>query len=169
MKEAKLPETELTNPVNRSLLSSKGYPMLTPTATRRRPRILLVDDDPTVRDSLGNMLESEGYRVVPAENGLQALEIAKAGDVDLVLLDLNLPIQNGWETFARLTAEAGRLPVIIITARPNQLFTAAATGVDALLEKPMEIPALLRTIDGLLSTRPRQNLAATSSSPSQFA
>jgi len=56
-----------------------------------------------------------------------------------------MPVKNGWDTFEQLTREHPLIPVIIATARPNQLFTAINAGVGALLEKPMDIPMLLRT------------------------
>ena len=114
-------------------------------------RILLVDDDLTVRDSLNDVLLSEGYLVIPAENGQQALDLASKSPVDLVLLDLNMPVKNGWDTFEQLTREHPLLPIIIVTARPNQLFTAAGAGAGALLEKPLDIPAMLRAIAKLLA------------------
>jgi CheY-like chemotaxis protein len=102
--------------------------------------ILLVDDDSTVRDSLNNVLVAEGYTVIPAENGQQALDLVNKSAVDLVMLDLNMPVKNGWDTFERLTAEHPLIPIIIVTARPNQFFMALNAGVGALLEKPMDIP-----------------------------
>ena len=122
-------------------------------------RILLVDDDPTVRDSLSDVLVSEGYLVIPAENGQEAIDLASTSSVDLVLLDLNMPVKNGWDTFERLTAEHPLLPIIIATARPNQLFMALSAGVGALLEKPMDMPTLLRTMRKLLAESPEQRLA----------
>src|SRR5213593_2447696 len=121
------------------------------STNRHAKRILLVDDDATVRDSLNDVLQSEGYRVIPAENGQQALDLANKWPVDLVLLDLNMPVKNGWDTFERLTAERPLIPIIIVTARPNQLFTALNAGVGALLEKPMEIRTLLWTMEKLLA------------------
>ena len=73
------------------------------------------------------------------------------GSPDLVLLDLNLPLQDGWDTLERLTTENPLLPVIIITARPNQIFPALAAGAGALMEKPLDLPKLLRTIRDLLA------------------
>ena len=70
---------------------------------------------------------------------------------DLVLLDLKLPAQNGWEIFERLTADNASLPIIIITARPNQIFPALASGAGALMEKPLDLPKLLRTIRDMLA------------------
>jgi two-component system KDP operon response regulator KdpE len=122
-------------------------------------RILLVDDDSTVRDSLQDVLASEGYSVIPAENGEQALQHAATCPIDLVLLDLNMPIKNGWDTFEGLTAEHPLVPIIIATARPNQLFTALGAGAGALLEKPLEIPMLLRTMEKLLAESAQKRLA----------
>jgi len=126
--------------------------------SHRGSRILLVDDDQAVRDSLKEVLEGEGYVVVPAENGERALELANESRIDLVLLDLNMPVKNGWDTYERLTDEHTFTPVIIITARPNQLFTAIGAGVGALMEKPMDIPTLLGTMERLLAEPPEKHL-----------
>lgn len=131
-------------------------------------RILLVDDDHTVRDSLSNVLVAEGYSVTPAENGQQALDLANQVPVDLVLLDLNMPVKNGWDTFERLTAEHPLLPIIITTARPNQLFTAVSAGAGALLEKPMDIPALLHAMRTLLAETAEQHLARLAGKQTEF-
>jgi DNA-binding response OmpR family regulator len=130
--------------------------------------ILLVDDDPTVRDSLKDVLVSEGYFVLPAGNGQQALDIAANARVDLVLLDLNMPIKNGWETFEQFTREHPLIPIIIATARPNQLFTALGAGAGALLEKPMDIAALLRTMEKLLAETAGQRLARLAGKETEF-
>ena len=124
-----------------------------------KTRILLADDDPGVRDSLVAALQSEGYLVLPARDGQEALNLVASTRVDLVLLDLNMPVKNGWDTFEQLTAVDPLLPVIIITARPNQWFTALRAGVGALLEKPLSIPRLLETVSALLSEAPALRLA----------
>lgn len=131
-------------------------------------RILLVDDDPTVRNSLNDVLVAEGYFVIPAENGQQALDFANQVPVGLVLLDLNMPVKNGWDTFERLTAEHPLIPVIIITARPNQLFTALSAGAGALLEKPMDIPMLLRAMGKLLAETAERRLARLTGKETEF-
>ena len=127
--------------------------------TRSGKRILLVDDDPTVRDSLNEVLMGEGYCVIPAENGQEALDLAARLPFDLAVLDLNMPVKNGWDTFQQLTSEHPLIPVIIATARPNQLFPALGAGAGALLEKPMDIPTLLRTMERLLAESDEQHLA----------
>lgn len=124
-----------------------------------RQRILLVDDDEGVRSSLQSVLVEEGYGVIPANDGQEALELIASRSIDLVLLDLNMPRKNGWDTFERLSAEHSLVPVILITARPNQLFTALGAGVGALLEKPLDIPVLLETITRLLAESVETRLA----------
>ena len=124
-----------------------------------KKRILLADDDPGVRESLAAALRSEGYAVLPAKDGQEALDMVSVSEVDLVLLDLNMPVKNGWDTFERLSTENPLTPIIIITARSNQLFTALAAGVGALLEKPLDIPTLLKTMSALLAESAEVRLA----------
>jgi len=146
--------------------------VLGPVSPARRARsvkrILLVDDDPTVRDSLNDVLTGEGYSVIPAENGAAALELAARQPVDLALLDLNMPVKNGWDTFQQLTLDHPLIPVIIVTARPNQLFTALGAGAGALLEKPMDVPVLLRTMEKLLAESAEKNLARLAGRETEF-
>jgi DNA-binding response OmpR family regulator len=131
-------------------------------------RILLVDDDPTVRHSLNDVLVAESYVVILAENGEQALQLTTQLTFDLVLLDLNMPVKNGWATFERLSAEHPLIPTIIITARPNQVFTALSAGAGALLEKPMDIPTLLGTIKHLLAETAEQRRARSVGKQTEF-
>lgn len=113
--------------------------------------ILLVDDDPSVREMVGRVLIDEGYLVLRAASGPEALRIAATAKIDLVLLDLNMPGQGGWDTFERLTSADPLLSVVIITARPQQLFTAVNAGVGALMEKPLNFAELLETMRDLLA------------------
>ena len=76
--------------------------------------------------------------------------------IDLLLLDLNLPLKSGWDVFERVTALNPLLPIIIITGRDKQRDPAAAAGVSALMEKPLDVPLLLRTIAELLE-EPAEN------------
>jgi DNA-binding response OmpR family regulator len=136
--------------------------------TDRGKQILLVDDDATVRGSLSEVLVAEGYQVVPAENGEQAIDLANRSPMDLVLLDLNMPVKNGWDTFEELTREHPIVPIIIITARSNQVFTAVSAGAGALLEKPMDIETLLEAIKKLLAESPDQRLARLAGKNADF-
>ncbi len=131
-------------------------------------KILLVDDDAAIRRFLLRLLSGEGYSVLTAANGEEALEYASAAKFDLVLLDLNMPEMDGWETFEELTQVHPLLPVIVITARPNQLFAALAAGVGALLEKPLDLTRLLEEIPRLLREPRQERLARLAGRPSVF-
>jgi DNA-binding response OmpR family regulator len=131
-------------------------------------RILLLDDDIAVRESLAVVLADEGFTVLPAGNASQALATASNNALDLVLLDLNLPRSDGWEIFQRLTAAHPLLPVIVITARSNQLFTALSAGAGALLEKPLNLPHLLQTIRRLLDEPREMRFARAAGQPASF-
>lgn len=135
---------------------------------RSKSRLLVVDDDASVREMLARVLLGEGYSVQTAANGTEALDIAAAQPFDLVLLDLTMPGKNGWDTFARLRAENPLLAVIIITARPNQFFTAVGAGVGALLEKPLDFPKLLETVSSLLAESAEARLARVAGKSAEF-
>jgi DNA-binding response OmpR family regulator len=161
-------DARLTNRCGQLTRLSSPAAQPSPGSFRRGKRILLVDDDPAVRGSLNDVLVAEHFVVIPAENGQQALDLANQLPVDLVLLDLNMPVKNGWDTFEQLTAEHPLIPIIIITARPNQLFTAASAGAGALLEKPMDIPTLLRAMKTLLVESAEQRLARLVGKKTEF-
>ena len=114
-------------------------------------RILVVDDDPSVRYMLGRILLDEGYDALEAANGCEALKIASARKVDLVLLDLKMPGLNGQETLQELALLRPGLPVIIMTAYPGQQGQGPLAGFSALLQKPLDFPMLLEAIRKLLA------------------
>ncbi|MEI7938946.1 MAG: response regulator [Verrucomicrobiota bacterium] len=115
-----------------------------------KKNILVVDDDPQVRESLRKVLQAEGYEVMLAANGQEGLEQFDSQHIDLLLLDLNLPAKSGWDLFERFSSTNPLLPIIIITGRHNQYNLAAAAGVGALMEKPLDVPLLFQTIAALL-------------------
>jgi DNA-binding response OmpR family regulator len=136
--------------------------------SRGGKRILLVDDDPTVRDSLKDVLTGEGYCVIAAGNGQEALDLADRLPVDLAVLDLNMPVKNGWDALQQLTFDHPLIPIIIATARQDQLFAALGAGAGALLEKPLDIPVLLRTMAKLLAESAEQKLARVAGKETEF-
>jgi len=138
------------------------------TAKRPKPKILLVDDDPAIRQILVRLLAEENYTVLTAANGVEALVLVGSTKFDLVLLDLNMPVQDGWETYEQLTARNPLLPVILITARPNQFFPALASGVGALLEKPLDFTKLFQTMETLLQEPEAVRLARLTGRSSAF-
>jgi CheY-like chemotaxis protein len=133
-----------------------------------KPKILLVDDDPAIRQILVRLLTEEDFLVLTAANGVEALVLESAAKFDLVLLDLNMPVKDGWETFEQLSARNPLLPIILITARPNQFFPALASGVGALLEKPLDFTKLFQTIHELLAESEELRLARLTGRSSSF-
>ena len=100
---------------------------------------------------LGRVLESEHYVVTFAKTGREAAAKFASDPPDLVLLDLNMPERDGWAAFRLMNAAHPLLPVIVITARPNQHRQAVELGVDAFMEKPLNLPVLLEAIQKLLA------------------
>jgi len=131
-----------------------AFPLTTPypkSAQGGHNRILIADDDAFVRGSLGAVLELEGFGVDEAEDGIEAVAHAVRDLPDLILLDLNMPKMDGWTAFAKLDRVRPLVPVIVITARPHQYKEAVRLGVDAFMEKPLNIAVLLRAIKFLTS------------------
>ena len=121
-------------------------------------KILVVDDDEAVRTGLRCVLLSEGYEVGVASNGNEAVQDLKGGPADLILVDMNMPVLNGWATIAGLRGIRPNLPIIIITARPDQQRAAKAAGLE-LMEKPLNLPVLMERIAAL--THPAEKPAGT--------
>jgi len=115
-----------------------------------KKHVLVVDDDAAVRQAMKRVLESAGYDVALAQDGEEATDEFLPEQTDLLLLDLNLPSESGWDIFERLTTRYPLVPVIIITGMPNQYPSAVAAGVSALMEKPIEPMTLLKTIGDVL-------------------
>jgi DNA-binding response OmpR family regulator len=113
-------------------------------------RVLLADDDPAVLAGLTDVLESEGYEVVHAPDGESAVANFKGAEIDIVLLDLNMPKKNGHAAFAEITAIDPLAPVIVLTASPKQYPAVPGASVAALIEKPPDIPLLLETMRELI-------------------
>ena len=116
-------------------------------------RILVVDDDEAIRTGLSDLLLSEGYEVSTARNGREAVERFQGIRMALILVDINMPVLNGWGTIGQLRTLSPRVPIIMITARPDQKMIARTAGVE-LMEKPLDIPYLLTRIGTLLQRQP---------------
>jgi len=123
-----------------------------------KKKILLADDDPGVRNTLRRVLESENYEVTTSANGQETGTRFRDEMPDLVLLDLNMPDRDGWEVFKLINTTRPLVPVIIITARPHQFEQAADLGVDAIMEKPLDLPCLLKTIAGYLAESEKERV-----------
>lgn len=121
-------------------------------------KILLADDDAGVRNTLRRVLESENYTVVTAGTGRETGAKFIEELPDLVLLDVTMPDRNGWEVFELINSTHPLVPVIIITAKPHQYDHAADLGIDAIMEKPLDLPCLLETIAKFLGESEEERL-----------
>lgn len=117
--------------------------------TIRGKRILLVDDEESVRGAYGMMLGIDDHRVIEAGNGQQALEVFDKGPFDLVITDFEMPVMKGGELATRLKKMAPSLPILMITAHGKTLGDPT-NPVDAILNKPFTLDELRRAIAGVL-------------------
>jgi CheY-like chemotaxis protein len=116
--------------------------------------ILIVEDNEMNRDMLSRRLERKGYDILLAVNGEIGLEVARANTPDLILMDMSLPVVDGWEATRRLKADdhLKRIPVIALTAHAmaSDRHNALEAGCDDYDTKPIELPRLLAKIEALL-------------------
>ena len=101
--------------------------------------ILVVDDDPDMREFLRLMLTSMGFEVTSAANGQQALDAIERHDPDLILLDMKMPVMDGWEFCRALESRNVRPPIVVLTAAPDPAARAAAVSYTHLT-----LPTILR-------------------------
>jgi len=123
----------------------------------RGGRVLVVDDDPDVREAVEIALELEGHRVTTAPDGLAALKRLGQTEFDAVVLDVMMPHLDGFEVCRRLRASGSRTPVLILTARDSEQDTIRGLdlGADDYLAKPFGLGELLARVRALLRrTRP---------------
>ena len=117
-------------------------------------KILLVEDNEMNRDMLSRRLERRGYQVVIAVDGAQGVQMAQAEKPDLILMDMSLPVLDGWEATKRLKADPATcgIPVIALTAHAMAADRekALAAGCDDYDIKPIEFPRLLGKIEAFL-------------------
>ena len=104
-------------------------------------KVLVVDDDVEIRETLSALLQHEGYDVSRAENGVQALEQLRRFHPDVVLLDLMMPVMSGWEVLDALqeSGEIDQIPIIVVSAM-------GAPGARACLRKPVDLDELLAVV-----------------------
>ena len=114
-------------------------------------RILRVDDEPGLRRTLSDRLRKEGYAVDTAASGATALEAARKGNYDLVILDLNLPAKDGIAVCQELRREGRDVAVLMLTARDSMAdkITGLKSGADDYMTKPFESAELLARIEAL--------------------
>ena len=120
-------------------------------------KILLVEDNEMNRDMLSRRLERRGYQVVIAEDGATGVTKAKSETPDLILMDMSLPVMDGWEATRQIKAvpETQHIPIIALTAHAmaGDEEKALAAGCNDYETKPVDLPKLLTKIDALLQSK----------------
>ena len=117
--------------------------------------ILIVEDNEMNRDMLSRRLERKGYEILIAMDGEMGIQVARAKAPDLILMDMSLPVVDGWEATRRLKADEHlrHIPVIALTAHAmaNDREKALEAGCDDYDTKPIELPRLLSKMETLLN------------------
>ena len=127
------------------------------TAAQQQVTIMLVEDNEASRDALSRRLERHGYRVLLALDGRQAVAMAHEALPDLILMDLGLPVLDGWDATRQLKGDAAtrHIPIIVLSAHAmtNDRDLALAAGGDDFDTKPVRFQALLGKIETLLARK----------------
>ena len=120
------------------------------------PRILVIDDDPSIRQVVDYALTDEGYEVDLAPNGEAALAAIARQHPDVILLDMKMPVMDGWE-FARRYRERydHRAPIVAVTAAQDAAQRGADVGAEDYLAKPFDLAALVECIAVVIRRRGR--------------
>ncbi len=122
------------------------------------PKILLVEDNEMNRDMLSRRLERKGYQVVMATDGEQAVAMSVSESPALILMDMSLPVFDGWEATRRIKAvpETKAIPIIALTAHAmaSDREKSLEAGCDDYDTKPIELPRLLEKMETLLNRKP---------------
>jgi len=128
-------------------------------------RILIIDDDPDIRQFLGDLLETEGYRVCSAPSGPEGIEKAVGERPDLVLLDIMMPEMDGYEVCERLKAggETCDIPVVMVTVKNDiaDISRSLVTGAVGFIVKPFDSESLLQMVEMVLTQTPFDFYAGT--------
>ena len=129
--------------------SSSHAPAPSPSrATPSDPlaKILLIDDDPSVCEALGRVLSMEGWSVMTAQSGEQALQVLEKGEPDLMITDLCMAKINGWDLLFHEKLQRPRLPIFVITALPRNATQGADSFATEFFQKPLDLDALIVAI-----------------------
>ena len=142
----------------RSTTIVEGWSVDTPEQLPRKKRILVVDDEASVRSTLMRLLTQAGHDVVLAHNGLEATRLLRNESMDLVILDLFMPVQDGVETIIQIRAMGRAMPVIVISGggpKEMDLFPEAKLlGAYYALHKPFTHSEILELVNSALQDRP---------------
>jgi two-component system, chemotaxis family, chemotaxis protein CheY len=113
-------------------------------------QVLVVENDPDILEALGEFLDAEGFQSHRARNGHEALERVEAVRPDLVLLDMLMPVMDGWEFVRRLRARGAVPPLLVLSADRSLPGLALELGAAAFLAKPFDLSELLLLVQQVL-------------------
>ena len=108
-------------------------------------RVLVVDDDPDIRELLVSVLADDGYEAASARDGRDALDVLDRWPADVIVLDLMMPVMDGW-TFAARMKEKWTIPIVVLSAATEVRKHAAQLGAADVIPKPFDIETLLPCI-----------------------
>jgi CheY-like chemotaxis protein len=116
------------------------------------PRVLVVDDEEPIRITLSEALELEGYAVMAASNGAEAFDLVRRFRPSAIVLDLMMPVMNGWEFLEHCRADCvcNGTPVLVISAYSRLPQEAESLGVEACIAKPFDLDVLLSAVDRIV-------------------
>jgi len=110
--------------------------------------VLVVDDDPALSQFIADALEPEGYRILRAASGEEALTAVDVANPDLILLDVQMPGINGWDVLRQLRAQAGpHRPIVVMTGQYAGQEQALGSGAQGYLAKPFDLDDLIECVD----------------------
>jgi CheY-like chemotaxis protein len=140
-------------------LTARGGGLDYDTGTCAMAKILLVEDNEMNRDMLSRRLQRKGFSVVMAEDGRQGVAMAASESPDLILLDMSLPLVDGWEAARQIKAGAAtrHIPIVALTAHAmsGDREKALQAGCDEYDTKPVEFTRLLAKIESILRSKSR--------------
>lgn len=110
-------------------------------------RVLVIDDEPDIRATVSAMLEIEGYDVDEAANGADALHAIEAHPPDLILLDMRMPVLDGWGFASELRRRGHRTPIVVMTAARDAAHWAAEVAAAAFVAKPFGLDDLITAVE----------------------
>ena len=133
-------------PSNLPLWTSPGERHKDNESETKRGPVLVVEDDPAILSSVADILEFEGYSVETATDGAQGLSVLERVTPTLILLDMRMPVLNGWD-FARIMKERGiSVPILVMTAAQDARRWAQEIGADGYIAKPFHILDLIASV-----------------------
>jgi CheY-like chemotaxis protein len=142
----------------------RGEEPPSPSVVRPRPHgdgrhdtVLVVDDDTSILDTVSAILSGEGYEVVSAASGQEALDAVARKQPQLILLDMRMPLMDGWAVARALREQGISIPIVVMTAAESAKRWADEVGAEGYLAKPFGLDELLATVERFRSPGGRKN------------